>query len=69
MSFDENNFENLRFDPFDFDNVLLNNTSDPDENIFNNLSQIDSVFYAVEKAATSLKKFRDKTFSVLHLTV
>ena len=52
MSFDENNFENLRFDPFGFDNALLNNTNDPDENILNNLNQIDSVFYAVEEAAT-----------------
>ena len=63
MSFNENNFEKLRFDRFGFDNVLLNNTNDPDKNIFNNLSQIDSVFYAVEEAATSLKKFNDKTFS------
>ena len=69
MSFDESNFEKLRFDPFGFDNVLLNNTNDPDKNIFNNLSQIDSVFYAVEEAATGLKKFDDKTFSVLHLNV
>ena len=45
MSFDESNFEKLdRFERFD-----------PDENIFNNLSQIDSVFYAVEEAPTSLK--------------
>ena len=69
MSFDESNFEKLRFDPAGFDDVLLNNTNDPDENIFNNLSLIDSVFYAVEEAATSLKKFNDKTFSVLHLNV
>ena len=69
MSFDESNFEKLRFDPCGFDNVLLNNTNDLDENIFNNLSQIDSVFYAVEEAATSFKKFSDKTFSVLHLNV
>ena len=34
MSFDEK----LRFDPFGFDNVLLNITNNPDENIFNNLS-------------------------------
>ena len=63
MSFDENNFEKLRFNPFGFDNVLL------DKNIFNNLSQIDSVFCAVEEAATSFKKFNDKIFSVLHLNV
>ena len=69
MSFDESNFEKLKFDPFDFDNVLLNNTNDPDENIFNSLNQIDSVFYAVEEATTSFKKFNDKTFSVLHLNV
>ena len=35
----------------------------------NNLSQIDSVFYAVEEAATNLNKFNDKTFPVLHLNV
>ena len=57
MSFDERNFEKLRFDPFGFDNVLLKNTNDSDENIFNNLSQIDSVFYAVEEAA-SFKKIQ-----------
>ena len=69
MSFDESNFEKLRFDPFGFDNILLSNTNDPDENIFNNLSPIDSVFYAVEEAVTSFKKSNDKTFSVLHLNV
>ena len=41
MSFDENNFEKLRFNLFGFDNVILNNTNDPDENIFNDLGQID----------------------------
>ena len=49
--------------------VPLNNNNDPDENIFNNLSQIDLVFHTVEKAATSSKKFNDKTFSLLHLNV
>ena len=62
MSFDENNFQNLRFDPFGFDSVLLNNTNDPDEKIFKNLSQIDYVLYAVEEATTSFKKFSDKLF-------
>ena len=65
MSFNEHNFEKLRFDRFGFDNVLLNNTNDPDKNIFNNLSQVDSVFYVVEETATSLKEFNDKTFSTL----
>ena len=40
MSFDENSFEKVRFDPFGSDNIFLNNISDPDEIIFNNLSQI-----------------------------
>ena len=34
MSFDKNNFEKLRFNPFGFDNVLLNTTNNPEENIF-----------------------------------
>ena len=55
MSFDENNFERLRFDTFGFDNVMLNNTIDSDDNIFSNLSQIDSVLYVVEEAAKSFK--------------
>ena len=33
------------------------------------LSQIDVVFYAVKEAATILKEFNDKTFSVLYLNV
>ena len=56
MIFEENNFEKLRFNPFGSDNVLLNHTNDPYENILNSLSQIDSVFYAVEEAAASFKK-------------
>ena len=63
MSLDEN-----RFDPFGSENVLVNNTNDPGENIFNNISQIGPVFYAVEEAATSFKKFNDKMYSVLQLT-
>ena len=66
MSFDENNFEKLRFVPFGFQ---LNNTNAPDENTFHNLCQIDLLFYAFEEAATSLEKINDKTFSVLHLNV
>ena len=69
MSFDEKNFEKLRFDHFGFDNVLLNDSNDPDENIFDNLSEIEPVFYTVEEAATSLQKFNDKTFFVLTLNV
>ena len=62
MSFDESNFEKLRVDPFGLDNVLLNKTNDPDEHIFYNLSQIDSVLCVVEEAATSLKKNSRKLF-------
>ena len=42
-------------------------TNDPDENVINNSSEIDSVCCAVEEAATNLKKVNDKTFSGLHL--
>ena len=66
MRFGENNFEKLRFDPFCLDNVLLNTTNGPDENIFHNLSQIDSVFYPVEEAAKSFKNSVIKLF--LYLT-
>ena len=61
MSFDENSFERLSFDPFGFDNVLLNNTNDPDENIFINLSQVDSVF-TEGKQQQVLKKSMIKLF-------
>ena len=54
MSFDENNFEKLRFDPLGFDDFLLNNTNDPDENIFNNLSQIDQGSSIYEGITTKL---------------
>ena len=37
--------------------------------MFNNLSQRDSVFNAVEEAAISLTNVNDKTFSVLNLNV
>ena len=47
-------FKKLKLDSFGFDSVISNNNADPDENIFNILSHI--AFYAVEEAATSLKK-------------
>ena len=46
-------------------NVVLKTTNDPDENIFNNSSQRDAVFYAAVKVAASLKKVNDKIFPVL----
>ena len=69
MSFDNSTLEKLRFELFGFDNVLLYKTNDPDENLFNNLSQIDPVSDEIEEAATSLKKYNKKTFSVLQLNV
>ena len=62
MRFYENNFEKLRFDPFGFDNVLLNNTNTPDENIFHNLSQVDSVFLRHETISKKFKNSMIKLF-------
>ena len=62
MSFDENNFEKPRFNPFGFDNVLLNNTNAPNENMLNNLSQVEPVLMLLKKLHQVLKKLNDKLF-------
>ena len=36
------NFENLKFDPFESQDVLLDDSNDPDKNFYNNIQAADT---------------------------
>ena len=39
------NFENLKFDPLESKDVLLDDSNDPDKNFYNNIQAIDMQYY------------------------
>ena len=39
------NFENLKFDPFESKDVLLENSNDPDKNFYNNIQAVYTQYY------------------------
>ena len=42
-------YENLKFSPFDLQNILLNNNNDPDTNYFNANQFSDRNYFTIEK--------------------
>ena len=36
------NFQNLKFDPFESKEVLLDDSNDPDKNVYNNMQVVDT---------------------------
>ena len=39
------NFEILKFDPFELKDVLLDDSNDPDRNFYNNIQTVDTQYY------------------------
>ena len=39
------NFENLKFDPFESKDVLLDDSNDPNKNFYNNIQAVDMQYY------------------------
>ena len=64
-SFD--NFENLKFDPFESKNVLLNDSNDPDKNFYNNIQAID-MQYCLPSLSEKLR-INSENFSMIHLNI
>ena len=63
-------FENLKYDPFLSEHILLEPDCDPDENFFNDSSirNLDTPYYLPNDVANSLKDLND-SFSVFHLNI
>ena len=72
MNFDvENeNFENIFFSPFDSQNILSDENSDPDINFFTEKSDVvNSPYYNVDKFNCSSQNLPKSSFSVLHIDI
>ena len=72
MNFDvENeNFENIFFNPFDSQNILSGENNDPDINFFNEKYEaVNSPYYNVYKFSSSSQNLVKNSFSVLHINI
>ena len=59
MTSNERYYEDLKFNPFQSNSILIDNFSDPDYNLFNesNLQNLDTPYYSVDEAS---EHFRHK---------
>ena len=62
-------FQNLKFSSFDLQNVLLNNSSDPDDNFLNANQFSDANYFIIEETKSKLSCCDNKSFSILHLNI
>ena len=58
-------FENLKFNPSDLQNVLLNNRNDPDDNFFNTKQFSYTNYFTVEETKSKHLGTLNETFSTL----
>ena len=68
MNTPKSDFENLKFSPFDLQNILLNNKNDPDD-IFNTNQFSDTNDFTIEETKSKLSCCDNKSFSILHLNI
>ena len=62
-------FENLTFNTFDKENILLNDSFDPDSNFFNTHGFTNTTYFTPETSKAMIKENNDISFSVLHLNI
>ena len=67
----DSTFENLKFNPFHLNNnILLNNLTDPDVNLFNENQNMDTPYLDINEAKNKLGSFNDSnSFHILHLNI
>ena len=54
------NFENLKLDPFELKDVLLDDSNDLDKNFFNNIQAVATQFYFPSEASILMWKASHK---------
>ena len=69
MNNQNSTFETLKFNPYDSENLLLDNNSDPDENFFKESYFTDTKYFSAEKANLKLSCIKSNSFSLLHLNI
>ena len=62
-------FESAAFRTFNFNNILNNDSQDPDENFFNAFDFKDSQYFTPEESSLNLNIFNKSSFSMLHLNI
>ena len=65
------NFENLKFDPFESKDVLLDDSNDPDKNFYNNIQAVDTQYYLPSELLSLFEKLHInlENFSMIHLNI
>ena len=64
----EQNFESMKFNPFNSCNNFLENDNDPDANIFNeNLQNLNTPYILPQESDAIFQKSKTDSFSVLHV--
>ena len=65
------NFENLKFDPFESKDVLLDGSNDPDKSFYNNIQAVDMQYYLPSELLSLSDKLHInlEKFSIIHLNI
>ena len=64
------NFENLKFDPFESKDVALDDFNDPDKNFHNNIHAIDiQCYFASGLSLSEILHINFEIFSMIHLNI
>ena len=69
MNNQNSTFETLKFNPYDSENLLLDNNSDPDENFFKESYFTDTKYFSAEEAKLKPSCSKSNSFSLLHLNI
>ena len=69
MNNQNSTFETLKFNPYDSENLLLDNNSDPDENSFKESYFTDTKYFSAEEVKLKLSCSKSNSFSLLHLNI
>ena len=62
-------FENLTFNTFNKENILLDDSVDPDNNFFDTHDIPKTTYFTPDTLKTIIKENNDISFSVLHLNI
>ena len=62
-------FENLTFNTFNKENILLDDSFDPDNNFFHTHDIPKTIYFTPDTLKTMIKENNDISFSVLHLNI
>lgn len=63
----QNIFETLKFNPFDFKSLLLDESNEQDENFFNESHFTDTNYFSTKEAKLRISRSESNSYLLLHL--